>query len=487
MSPLGLRRYRAERLLREEFLGLRSKVLAIVRSQLRAKGVALDRADLESCYAQAWHGLYATMLGGEQIENPSAWLVLVTFRRAIDESRSAARAKLGGESRAALEADRAPKQRAAQAGAGAPLGREWHGGVSDPDLAAELDDRARLWQVFEGLRSRLSARECEAASLCYLQGLSRAEAAERMGIGEARMRKLMEGAGRGRIGVASKVAELLATIAAGGWCEQQSSLMRAYAFGILDPDGERHDLAAAHCRECPACRAHVASLRGLAAVLPPLPLSLALAGGTGAAAGAGAGTSTAAGAGSGAGTSAGTSAGTGAGSGMGAGTGTTASAGSGAGTAAGAGWIGGAGSLAAKLAVTGLLVLGGGYAVLGGRAHGSLGGPAHSSALPSPAIAGDALAQALFPVSRTRARAHARGGRSGRGSTGSTAARARVARTGSQRGAHSTAEAPPREFTPERVHGEAPAVHPAQPSAASPPPTSSPVGSSPATGEFGFE
>ena len=31
------------------------------------------------------------MLEGEQIENPSAWLVLVTFRRAIDESRSASR------------------------------------------------------------------------------------------------------------------------------------------------------------------------------------------------------------------------------------------------------------------------------------------------------------------------------------------------------------------------------------------------------------
>ncbi len=92
-----------------------------------------------------------------------------------------------------------------------------------------------------------------------------------MGVSEARMRKLMEGAGPGRPGVAGKVGELLETIKAGGWCEQQSSLMRAYAFGILDPDGERHALAVAHCRECPACRAHVASLRGLASVLP-LPL-----------------------------------------------------------------------------------------------------------------------------------------------------------------------------------------------------------------------
>ena len=127
----------------------------------------------------------------------------------------------------------------------------------------------------------LSERECEAASLCYLQGLSRAEAAERMGISEARMRKLMEGAGSGRPGVARKVGDLLDTIKAGGWCEQQSSLMRAFAFGVLDPQGERHALAVAHCRECPACRAHVASLRGLASVLPlPLLPGLALGGGS---------------------------------------------------------------------------------------------------------------------------------------------------------------------------------------------------------------
>ncbi|MFZ2112404.1 MAG: hypothetical protein WAU77_01585, partial [Solirubrobacteraceae bacterium] len=243
-----LSRYRAERLLRKDFAGLRAKVLTIVRGQLRAKGIALDPADLEASYAQAWHGLYATVLEGEQVENPSAWLVLVTFRRAIDEHRAAGRAGVVGMGEIGSY----------------PSGFD----AARTDLASELDDRARLRHVFEALRSRLSARECEAASLCYLQGLSRAEAAERMGLSEARMRKLMEGAGTGRPGVAGKVGELLETIKAGGWCEQQSSLMRAYAFGILDLDGERHALAVAHCRDCPACRAHVALLRGLASVLP---------------------------------------------------------------------------------------------------------------------------------------------------------------------------------------------------------------------------
>ena len=45
--------------------------------------------------------------------------------------------------------------------------------------------------------------------------------------------------------------------------------MRALAFGILEPDGERHRLALVHHSRCPACRAYVASLRGLAAALPP--------------------------------------------------------------------------------------------------------------------------------------------------------------------------------------------------------------------------
>ncbi len=305
MNPSRLSRYRAERLLRKDFAGLRAKVLAIVRGQLRAKGIALDPADLEASYAQAWHGLYATVLEGEEVENPSAWLVLVTFRRAIDEHRAAGRAGVVGLGEIGSYPSRFDAART--------------------DLASELDDRARLRHVFEALRSRLSARECEAASLCYLQGLSRAEAAERMGVSEARMRKLMEGAGPGRPGVAGKVGGLLETIEAGGWCEQQSSLMRAYAFGILDPDGERHALAVAHCRECPACRAHVASLRGLASVLP-LP-RLALGGGAtraGAAAKASSGVSS---------------------------------------------------SLTAKLAVTAIVVLGVGYGVLGSRAHGST--PAH--------------------------------------------------------------------------------------------------------------
>jgi RNA polymerase sigma factor (sigma-70 family) len=341
MSPPPLRRYRAERLLRREFERQRSQVLAIVRRRLHANGVALDDSDLEECYGVAWHGLYATVLAGEEVANPTGWLALVCFRRAIDESRSRGRER---------DRIRADEQLAALHAA-------------EPDLAGELDDRARLRQIFEGLRGRLSRRECEAATLCYLHGLSRAEAAARMGISQARMRKLMEGAGPGRPGVAGKVGELLESVRAGGFCEQQSSLMRGLAYGILDPDGERYRLAQLHSGECPACRAYVLSLRGMAAVLPPLFLPWGIGAGAGAGATAGATGTGAAGAGA-APSGLGAGVGSAAGSGVGAGGG-VATRGLGAGAPiapAGTGV-----SLSIKLAAAGVLVagaVGGGAALL---------------------------------------------------------------------------------------------------------------------------
>ena len=364
-----MRRYRAERMLRKEFEGLRGKVMGTVRGRLRASGVSLDASDLEACYAQAWQGLYAAMLAGEEIANPTGWLALVTYRRAIEEHRSRRRSY--------------PAE-----GVGAPDGQHGadRGGVGEParerDFAEELDDRIRLRQVFEGLRGRLGERELQAAALCYLQGLSRAEAAARMGISEQRMRKLMEGPGPGRPGVAGKVGELVETIRGGGWCEEQGSLMRGLAFGILDPAGERYRLAMAHKRECPACRAYILSLRGLAAVLPVpfLPGVLgagALAGIAGAGAGAGVGSGVGAGSGAGAagaGAGAGGAAGAGGGAGAGvAGVGGSAgagaqvgsgigalsasgAAGAGAGAASG-GWLL-AGGVGAKLAVGCLVALG---------------------------------------------------------------------------------------------------------------------------------
>ncbi|HSZ14934.1 MAG TPA: sigma-70 family RNA polymerase sigma factor [Solirubrobacteraceae bacterium] len=358
MSPLSLRRHRAERLLQQEFEGLRGRVLASVQGRLRGVGVSLDRGDLEACYAEAWQGLYAAVLDGQEIASPTGWLVLVTFRRAIEEQRARTRTRCAAE----LRHDGSP---ALRAGAVSELETP---AVAEHDLAAELDDRVRLRQLFEGLRGRLDGREREAATLCYLQGLSRSEAAARMGVSEARMRKLMEGAGPGRPGVAGKVGALVHAIRDGDWCEEQGSLMRALAFGVLDPGGERYQLALMHRDQCSACRAYVVSLRGLAAALPPvfLPWGLgaaalarvaesAHAGGAAAAGGATAGGAAGGGA-AGSGAAGGATGGGAVGSGSLAATGAVGAAG--AGGAAGGGWLIGAGGLGAKLAVGCLLALG---------------------------------------------------------------------------------------------------------------------------------
>jgi DNA-directed RNA polymerase specialized sigma24 family protein len=93
MSPLKLRRYRADRLLRTQFERLRASVLGGVAARLRTVGVRLDAADLEACYSQAWQGLYATVLEGSEIDSAEAWLANVTYRRAIDEHRARRRVK----------------------------------------------------------------------------------------------------------------------------------------------------------------------------------------------------------------------------------------------------------------------------------------------------------------------------------------------------------------------------------------------------------
>ncbi len=404
MSPLPLRRYRAERLLREQFEQQRRNVVGGVASRLRAVGVQLDERDIESCYAQAWQGLYASVLDGEEVANPSAWLALVTYRRALDEHRSRIRI-----ARLALDSTD-------------------HDGVGgERDLVDELDDRIRLRQLFEGLRARLNARERQAAALCYLQGLSRADAAERMGVSQARMRKLMEGRGSGSPGVAGKVGALVETIVAGRWCEEQGSLMRGFAYGILDPSGERHELAELHYGECPACRAYVLSLRGLAAALPPLPSTLALLLGSSGAGGAAGSAATAAGGAAPTGPALATSA-------------LSASGAAGVSTAGGGWWL--AGSLGAKLAAGCLLALGvgvgAGCVALSGHA-GDRGSASHRHRRRS-ALARAAAATRADPSAAISSAFADRP--PSRGSAGTTATRASPAPAPAERAA--------REFGPEQ-------------------------------------
>ena len=248
----------ADTVLARDYERLKPDILRTVRGKLASSGVRFDDLDLDAFYNQAWHGVHTKLAEGERIENVSGLLVTIAQRRALDEFRA-----LRMESR--VDADLLDGQRV------------------DLDLAAAVDDHMRLRYFIEGMREKLHGREREAAALCYVQDYSRPEAAQAMGIKPRRMEKLMDG-------VSKKVGAFVGDIQRDEWCDARHSMIKAYALGLLDPEGERYALAAEHLESCSACRRDVIRMRGIAALSPPVPLMMAAlvgAGATGAGGGSG--------------------------------------------------------------------------------------------------------------------------------------------------------------------------------------------------------
>ncbi|WP_210490952.1 sigma-70 family RNA polymerase sigma factor [Patulibacter sp. SYSU D01012] len=262
-------RRRADEAIAAEYDRLRPTVRAALAAKLARGGMTLDDADLDAAYNQAWHTLHAKLAGGERIDSLGGFLTQAAYYRSVDEYR-----RMHPDRHADLDPDAALPDAA-------------------PDVVDRLDDERRLREVVQGLRERLGERERKAAALCYLHGLTRREAAAALGVSPPRMEKIMDGVSR-------TLAGLVGQVTAGRWCEEQRSLVTAYALDVLDPEGERMPLALAHLRGCPGCRALVRQLRGLSALVPPVGLpwlatALGLgAGGTAAATSASAGGSRAA-------------------------------------------------------------------------------------------------------------------------------------------------------------------------------------------------
>ena len=231
---------------------------------------SLDESDLEACYAQAWQGLYSGVLEGQEIANPAGWLALVTYRRAIDEHR--ARAAPGasasparrGTAQARTAARREPRlparRRARRSRPAAPAVR----GAARAAQRARARGRGALLPAGPLARRGRGADGCERGAHAQADGGSR----------------------RGRPGVARKVGELVETIRAGGWCEEQGSLMRALR--LRHPRPRRASATGSRSRTAVNARpAAPTSSRcaGLAAVLPPVLSPLALTAGASAAPG----------------------------------------------------------------------------------------------------------------------------------------------------------------------------------------------------------
>jgi RNA polymerase sigma factor (sigma-70 family) len=241
----------AERLIEREYEPLKAETLRSLAGKLRARGIRCPDEDLDAYYNQAWHALYTQVSSGAEIDNPGGFLVQVGFRRAIDDFR-----RVRPDERVDLET-------ADLAGA-------------EQDVVQQLEDQRRLREFAEALRDQLGERERVAASLCYIHGYTRPEAAKLMGISERRMQKVMDA-------VSKAVGRITRDIEDGNGCEARASTNKAYALGLLDTEGERYVATRAHLEECPGCRTDVIRMRGLAIIAPPslLPWAALQAGGAG--------------------------------------------------------------------------------------------------------------------------------------------------------------------------------------------------------------
>jgi DNA-directed RNA polymerase specialized sigma24 family protein len=227
----------AELEIERDYAQLEAEVIGTARAKLAQTGGTVDEQALAAAYNQAWHALYAARVDGDEIANRVGFLVQVTYRRALDERRAASR-------------------RAATDPAALDIG-------VDPDLDGQIDDALRVRALMQGMRERLDERELRAATLCYLHGYTRPEAATALGVRPRRFEKVMDRVSR-------EMSGLVGDLRAGEWCDSRRSLIGAYALGVLDVDGERYRLATDHLEDCAACRRRVLCMRGLAGIVPPV-------------------------------------------------------------------------------------------------------------------------------------------------------------------------------------------------------------------------
>jgi DNA-directed RNA polymerase specialized sigma24 family protein len=221
---------------------LEGEVLRAVQSRLAARRMQMDRSDVEEAYCLAWNGVWELIKRGEEIRNLTATLIEITWRRAVDTYR---------ELRTGQYADVDIEER-----------------PGEEDFIEQLDDRLKLQRLLGRLRRRLNEKECEAVSLCSIQGYSRREAGEILGMEESALQRLMDSA-------TLKMGGVIASIDARGCGDGEwTRLLRAFALGVLAEEDRDHSRATAHIESCAPCRRYVMCLRGLAAVMPPVGLPL---------------------------------------------------------------------------------------------------------------------------------------------------------------------------------------------------------------------
>lgn len=217
---------------------LERPVLQAVKGRLFRENIHLPLPDLEAAYNHAWHGVCQMVAQGEEIESLTGLLIKITWQRSIDAYR----------------------QRNEAQHTDATLDDHAH----HVDLAEQVDDQHKINRLIERLVKRLNDKERNAVALCTLHGYTRREAANRLGIPEPALQKIMDSATR-------KMWSVVAGINARGCGDDEwARALRSFALGLTSEDSPDYPRISKHIEECEVCKRYVMCLRGLAAVLPPL-------------------------------------------------------------------------------------------------------------------------------------------------------------------------------------------------------------------------
>jgi DNA-directed RNA polymerase specialized sigma24 family protein len=192
-----------------------------------------DELDVGAFYNSAWASLHEALSEGVSIDRPVGYLIVLTYRRGIDEARKAK-----------------PGKRAT------PDVIEKIG--TSQDLATTLDDRASIASFQEAMSEVLTDKEHAVIVLCVFGGFTRPQVADMLGETYKRMERILDDA-------RAKLRPLARSIERGEWCARYSSRLRALTLGMLDERGARYASTVAHLDRCPACRAELRGLRGVAA------------------------------------------------------------------------------------------------------------------------------------------------------------------------------------------------------------------------------
>jgi DNA-directed RNA polymerase specialized sigma24 family protein len=227
-----------QRVVAERLRELEGPVVRAVVGRLRRENVSLAVPDIEAAYNRAWHGVYETMLQGRRVENLMGLLVTITYMRSIETYRLRHEAEQSDE----------------------PLEKQ----IIDVDLAEHVDDQEKINGLLARLSERLTEKEQGAVSLCLLRGYPRAETAERLGLSERALKKVMDSANKKLAGIVTMVQPR------GCGDDEWARALRAYALAAMDPDSRDRQRIELHIQDCRVCKRYVVGLRGLAVVFPPI-------------------------------------------------------------------------------------------------------------------------------------------------------------------------------------------------------------------------